>query len=713
VRKQTILFIALSVFLVACTCDARQVSLPPPSPTLLVGTPAVASVPTGTPTSPPPTDAPTVTPDISAGSVWDVELVGRVGGHPSVIVVQGPYAYVGAGRDFLIWDLSSPTHIVQAGVTQLPVEKWDISGICVKDNYAYVATRASGLRVVDVSNPIIPIEVGLYGTSGAIQSVVVVSDYVYAVEDSGAVRILDISNPPIPIEIGSYISPQWIPVGIAVAGDFAYLATGEQGLQVLDVSDPSALVEIVSYVFPGTVQDVVVKGDYAYVSSGFEDDDGRLKGSLYVVEISSQAALTVVGAYEMASWPNDLAMLGDYIYIIEQYGSLEVLDVSTPSVPTKINDVGVSLFEPRDLAVGDKYIYIVDWEGVHIIDVSILTNPVEVELYDTLAAGYAVTVSKGYAYVAEGKDGPAGLEWGRLGVVDVSQPASPRVVGSYNMGRIATDVVVVDDTIYVTDGECEFGAAACWGDMLVLDSSDPETPTLLGVYSLTGIEAEFPTDRSWFGSGVAALGNYAYVTGGTYYPPQPSGEHGLRVVDVSSPTLPTTIGVLKADADVVPWSGHGVTVVGNYAYVAAGDSGLRIVDVSRPAFPVEVGFYEMSGALDVEAIDGYAYVAATLGLYVIDVSDPTAPVQVGFCKIPGRALDVAVSGDNAYVAAHDMGLRVVDVSIPTSPVEVGFYDVGYAQGVTVESGYVYVVGSDGLFILRVVPLTAMPSFSSD
>jgi hypothetical protein len=704
VKKQIILFVTLSVFLVACTCDARQVSLLSPSPTLLVGTPSVAPKSTGTPTSPPPTDAPTVTPDISAGSAWDVELVGRVGGKPVEVFIRDSYVYVGTGSTLVVLDIRDPSYLTQVGSVSLPVT--GISCIYIVESYAIVAAKDGDLWVVDISNPTSPAAVSSYQTPGEIIDVVADGGYAYVLNYSEGLRVLDISNPETPVEVGFYASPRYGD-GIALVGDLVYISSAFLGLALVDVSDPTAPVKIGSYDSTDAdtlVLDVVAIEDYAYVFT----NDYKLR----VIDVSDPTLPIEVGVYEEPlMWLDDLLMAGTYIYALDRGGGLTILDASDPVSLIAVG--GVWLFEASEVAVEGDYACVVDWEGLHIIDVSDPAAPIEMGFYDALAPGYAVAVSDGYAYIAEGEDGPAGMEWGRLGVVDVSTPTTPTIAGSYETGRIATDVVVVDNTIYITDGECEFGAAACWGDMLVLDSSDPETPTLLGVYSLTGIEAEFPTDRSWFGSGVAVLGDYAYVTGGTYYPPQPGDEHGLRVLDVSSPTLPTTIGVLKADADVVPWSGHGVTVVGNYAYVAAGDSGLRIVDVSRPAFPVEVGFYKMGGALDVEAIDGYAYVAASLGLYVVDVSDPTAPVQVGFCKTPGRALDVAVSGDNAYVAAHDMGLRVVDVSIPASPVEVGFYDVGYAQGVTVESGYVYVVGSDGLFILRVVPLAAMPSSSSD
>jgi hypothetical protein len=686
--------LALIVVLVlVAACQLGPASTLNPSPTATANAPT-ASAPTKTPTSIPPAAAPTSVSTASASSAWNVELVSRAGGKPLDVSIRDSYVYVGAGSTLVVLDVRDPSHPTQVGLASLPVT--GISCIYIVESYAIVAARDGDLWVVDISNPTVPAVISSYQTPGEIIDVVADGDYAYVLNYSEGLRVLDISNPETPVEIGFYASP-WHGDGIALVGDFVYISSSSRGLAVVDISDPTVPVEIGSYdpaEADALVLDVVAIEDYAYVFT----NDHKLR----VVDVSDPAMPIEVGSYEEPSlWFDALSVAGRYIYAVDRVDGLVILDASNPTSPTAIG--GVWLFEAHAVAVEGNYACVADWEGLHVVDVSDPIAPTEVGFYDTLAPGHAVAVSDGYAYIAEGEDGPVGLEWGSLGVVDVSQPISPAVVGSYDTCRIATDIVVAGNIAYVTDGECEFGAAACWGDMRIMDVSNPAIPTQLGIYSLTDIEAEWPVNRSWFGSGVAVLGDYAYVTGGTYYSPQPGGEHGLRVMDVSNPITPTTVGVMKAEADVVPWAGHGVTVVGHYAYVAAGDSGLRVIDVSDPTSPIEVGFCEVPGMVqDVEVVGGYAYVAASSAdLRVIDVSDPTAPAEVGSYGATGSAWDVAVSGSHVYIAA-DMGLRVVDVSDPAFPTEVGFYDTGHAEGVAVADGYVYVVGSGGLFILKVV-----------
>jgi hypothetical protein len=55
------------------------------------------------------------------------------------------------------------------------------------------------------------------------------------------------------------------------------------------------------------------------------------------------------------------------------------------------------------------------------------------------------------------------------------------------------------------------------------------------------------------------------------------------------------------------------------------------------------------------------------GLQVIDVSDSRNPVIVGSVDTPGKAREVFVLRNYAYVAAYLVGLAVIDISGPTNP----------------------------------------------
>jgi len=96
-------------------------------------------------------------------------------------------------------------------------------------------------------------------------------------------------------------------------------------------------------------------------------------------------------------------------------------------------------------------------------------------------------------------------------------------------------------------------------------------------------------------------------------------------------------------------------------------------------------------------------VYSSRGLRIVNVTtDPTIPTEVGYLE--QKASGVAVSGNNAYIAASDEGLRIIDISSPSSPSEAGFFD-GFdgAQNMTLGPyGYLYVASdTDGLDIFDV------------
>ncbi|MFM6578343.1 MAG: DUF4347 domain-containing protein, partial [Dolichospermum sp.] len=124
---------------------------------------------------------------------------------------------------------------------------------------------------------------------------------------------------------------------------------------------------------------------------------------------------------------------------------------------------------------------------------------------------------------------------------------APTLVGNYDTPGGATDVQVVGNYAYVSDG---------YSGLQIIDISNPTSPTLVGNY-----------DTSGWANNVQIVGNYAYVA---------HWESGLQIIDISNPTTPTLNGNYDTSNSAL-----GVQVVGNYAYVANDSSGLQIIDVSE------------------------------------------------------------------------------------------------------------------------------------
>ena len=106
-------------------------------------------------------------------------------------------------------------------------------------NHAYVADSDSGVRIIDVSNPAVPIEVGFNSTGVYAVGVAVSGTHVYIAQHDLGFRILDVSDPAAPVEVG-FRDTLGLTRAVVVSGDLAYVANGHSGLSIIDVSNPAA-----------------------------------------------------------------------------------------------------------------------------------------------------------------------------------------------------------------------------------------------------------------------------------------------------------------------------------------------------------------------------------------------------------------------------------------------------------------------------------------
>ena len=141
------------------------------------------------------------------------------------------------------------------------------------------------------------------------------------------------------------------------------------------------------------------------------------------------------------------------------------------------------------------------------------------------------------------------------------------------------------------------------------------------------------------------------------------------IFDISNPIMSANSTTFSSLATYYPPdSAMGLTVNGNYLYLAAAGSGLHIIDVSNPTSITTNSFsalYNTSGsAMDVTVSGDYAYVAdGGSGLEILDISDPTNPSSVATYHTSGSAIGVAVSGNYAFVASGASGLHIIDVGL--------------------------------------------------
>ena len=357
------------------------------------------------------------------------------------VAVSGDEVYAAGDAGLQVIGVTTPSAPVEMGSSGIGAA----SDAAVSGVFAYVVgwvspvSYVSNLEVIDVTTPSAPVEVGsvdLIAHAQFVEADVVASAgyaYVAAAVVSGGepggiggiFRVIDVSTPTAPVEVGSLgLGPAY---GVDLSGSYVYVATSgawfsSGTLTVIDVATASSPVVVGMLELPGDASGVAVAGDYAHVTWG---DSSSGEGGLWVIDVTVPNAPAAIGSRDTPGVARGVAVAGGYAYVTVTdgdtgVGGMLVIDVSTPSNPVEVGFVetsecfvGTSEFA-SEVAVSGEYAYVACdapwWEIGHsalslrVIDVSAPSAPVEVGLFETVGAG-GVTVSDGYVYFAAGDAG--------------------------------------------------------------------------------------------------------------------------------------------------------------------------------------------------------------------------------------------------------------------------------------------------------------------
>lgn len=258
---------------------------------------------------------------------------------------------------------------------------------------------------------------------------------------------------------------------------------------------------------------------------------------------------------------------------------------------------------------------------------------------------------------------------------DVSNPANPHQIGSYNETGGAYGVDVEGNTLYVAYG---------WSskDMLIVDVSDPAHPSDLSSLDLVDFS----------GLGIAVSGRYAYLV----------GYCGLRIVDVSDPAHPWLAGSVGSCSGAPDFAD--VVVQGGYAFAAG--SRFAIFDVSNPGSPREIGGLAITAGE--VAISGDTAFTAGSVLSLIDVANPSAPTVISTVQPRGYSFDDVATAANyvydieSYIPGGGGAVSALDFSAPHDLSEDGLYGV-LGHEIDAAGEYLFVAAGWDLHVLRFEP----------
>jgi len=194
----------------------------------------------------------------SVVSLGNLKVTGVAQDNNYLLVSLGDFQGAGENAGLAIFDVTNP-------VSPILLDRWDTldfhngtSSVIFQGNYAFLGAMRKGVVVLDISNKqdirfvsqIIPDTTfgnptHVYHARGLFIS----GDTLLVADDNGGLRVIDVTNKQLPIEIGKYKSSTILASAypfynhVYRIGNYAYCALDYCGIEVVDITDPLLMTE--------------------------------------------------------------------------------------------------------------------------------------------------------------------------------------------------------------------------------------------------------------------------------------------------------------------------------------------------------------------------------------------------------------------------------------------------------------------------------------
>ena len=445
-------------------------------------------------------------------------IVGAIEGSDSRtdIAVSDGRAYLVRGSSLAVFNIDQPDSLDYVAGCWLYGSP---NGVVVSNGYAYVTDSDSGLHVVDID----PIEdlhlVKTVALPGGPRNAVISGDAMYVANQDDSLLVLDISSPSKPEILASVPTPG-LPRRVQVSDGFA-CTVDYDGLRVTRIGAPDSALAVAWVDVEGAAC-LALSGATAYVPFYwwvYVNGISEYVAGVVSVDITSPEQPRPVGWLKLSPYqPYSAVTSGGRLYIASS-GGLLVVDISRPESPALLKTISVSGYA-ESVAVRDGYAYLFGYYGLQVVDIDPLESAHVVnaqaldqpdigspgesgdsppEYVDQLTENpRTASMSPPYfspcsnRIVVEGEtafllQGYANI----LRIVDLSQPESPRLIGTCALPGSGTDLAVSDGYAFVTCGE---------DGLIIADVDPPDTAAVVDII-----------DTPATAYGVAISNEYAYI----------------------------------------------------------------------------------------------------------------------------------------------------------------------------------------------------------
>ena len=303
----------------------------------------------------------------------------------------------GANGDILVFDVTnpaSPTLITTANF--LPA----ITQLQAAGSTLYIA--ASDLYIYDLSDPFNPIQNAIITPQNSIGALHIDETTLYMSDSSPKVTALDITNPDVPITLGELTLPKSVNNAFSYENRL-YLGGQTAGLYTIDSTDPANMI------LGHTVE-------LNFLNS-FTADSTRIITPQHIIDV--QQTITTHVKKSTTPLPDisyDIAIEGNYAFVATDEIGVMIFDITSPLNPIHVSTAATT-DRARKITINQGILFVSAVSTLEIFDISEPTVPTHIgQIPDIKICGLDALDNQLAIYC---------VEPGYVALYDITDPSKP------------------------------------------------------------------------------------------------------------------------------------------------------------------------------------------------------------------------------------------------------------------------------------------------
>ena len=258
------------------------------------------------------------------------------------VTVSGNYAFVGYLGTLIVLDITDPNVPQRIKYISLPRTP---HGIYFKNNYLYVADQLGGVIIFDVSNPSAASEVGTIDLWA--ENVTVQNNMVFITQQGEGLKIVDIQDINNPVIISSIQTTNEFDYGVFVDGNNVFVSgtgdslnTSSSIMKIIDITQASSPTVLSTYHtnnvganYLENGKSIFKSGDFVYIAT--------IHGTR-TIDVTDLGSPILRSNYKTIDQTKKVVVKGNYAYLTSNIPVLSIIDIAASNRLKEISYLNLS-----------------------------------------------------------------------------------------------------------------------------------------------------------------------------------------------------------------------------------------------------------------------------------------------------------------------------------------------------------------------------------